>query len=705
MENERIHIKSLNAWHWFLIITIFALLFRIGYLLTVVQDPLLNYLQVAPDSDMFDRWAMSMVESGDWSGEWVFFIGPLYAYLLGIIYSIFGHSLFAVRVIQLLLGAITAGIVYATGDRIFGRTAGVIAGIIAAVYLPAVFFGTLLLPTTAILFGVAFGLYFLILGVDFRRPWPFVLSGLALGLTALGRPNILLFVVVLTAIFLLVKRDKFHWKLIASFIVPIIIAVGLTFAHNLIKEDDPVLVSSQAGINFYIGNSPGAAGIYYTPIADMDRPEELNLFGARAVAESATGETMKPSQVSRWWFVEGLKFIKDNPGDASTLYIRKLRLLTGDYEVALNYDYYFMRTVSFFHRIPIPFYGIIFALGTLGAIASWRKYGYKGMIPVLFAGLYALSVMVFFVTARYRMPLILPLIIFAGYSVTWLIDVFKRRSWLKGALSAIGVIALFVASLWPVPGFTRTLGFADSYYKYAKIHYDAGDTERTIDYLEKAVEENPGHYQSLDKLGLIYGRAGDYENAMKYYEEALGVRPNDPVANFNYGMVLYEKGTLAEAGKYFAAAAEINPKYAIAWRYYAECAMATGDIDSAAIALENAITIIPGDARARALLAEIYFRRGELERAFNQAKLALTVDTSVSGANLVIAKYLFINARYEEGLSFLLAEEKISGYTADILLTYTETFTRMGQPEEAAKYYNIYLKGGGKPIPYYEEVL
>jgi len=478
--------------------------------------------------------------------------------------------------------------------------------------------------------------------------------------------------------------------------------VGLTFTHNLLEEDDPVLVSSQAGINFYIGNSPGAVGIYYTPILDMDRPEELNLFGARAVAEAATGESMKPSQVSRWWFGEGLKFIKDNPGDTFYLYIRKLRFVAGDYEVALNYDYYFMRTISFFHRIPIPWFGIIFSLGTLGIVASFRKYGYKGMIPALFVGLYALSILVFFITSRYRMPLIIPLFLFSGYSVKWLIDVVRQRHWLKAGLSAAGVIALFVASIWPIPGFSKTSGYADSYFKYAKIYFDASDIKKTAEYLEKAVTENPEHYQSLDKLGLIYGRAGDLEKAGEYYKKALDIRPDDPVANFNYGMTFYERGDVLSAGDYFVKAAELNPEYALAWRYYAECALAKRDLETAVLALENSISIIPGDAASRTLLAEIYFERGEFERAFNQAQLALTIDTSVPGANLVIAKYLFINGRFDEGMSFLSTEQTISGNNAQVLLTYTETLALMGHPIDAANYYDMYLRSGGKPIARFE---
>ncbi|MCP4231120.1 MAG: tetratricopeptide repeat protein [bacterium] len=704
MDKGKISLSSLNAWHWFSIITVFALLFRVGYLLTVVGDPLFNYLPVSPDSDMFDRWATNMVESGDWWGEGVFFIGPLYAYFLAVVYSIFGHSLFAVRVIQIFMGAITAGVVFATADRTFGRTAGLVAGFVMAVYLPAVFFGALVLPTTVILFRIAVGLYFLILGIDFRRPWPFVLAGLALGGAVLGRPNLLLFIAVLAIIMFLVKRNGFHWKLVTAFIAPAILMVAFTFTHNLIEEDDPVLVSSQAGINFYIGNSPNASGIYYTPIVDMDRPEELNRFGARVVAEAATGKTMKPSQVSRWWFVEGLKFLRDNPGDAFSLYVRKVRLLTNDYEAALNYDYYFTRTISVFHRVPVPWFALVFALGIMGVIAARGKYGYKGMVLTLFAGLYALSILVFFVTSRYRMPLVLPLILFSGLSVHWFVEAVKRRLWVKSVISVIGVIALLIASLWPVSGFSRRLGYADVYYKYAKLYYDAGDMNTTIGYLERSLDENPEHYQSLNKLALIYGRAGDYDKAGVYYKKAVDIRPDDPLANFNYGMSLYEQKDLVLAGEYFSIAAELNPKYALAWRYYAECLVNTGDIETAVIALENVITLIPGDAQARVRLAEIYFDTGEYERARNQAELALKVNDKTPGANLVIAKYLFIQGRFNEGMSFLTAEQQISGNTTQVLLTYTETMIIMGYPEDAVKYYEAYLAGGGQPIPRFEGI-
>jgi tetratricopeptide (TPR) repeat protein len=501
-----------------------------------------------------------------------------------------------------------------------------------------------------------------------------------------------------------VKRNGFHWKLVVAFIAPVILTVGFTFTHNLIEEDDPVPVSSQAGINFYIGNSPSASGIYYTPIADMDRPEELNRFGARVVAEAARGESMKPSAVSRWWFAEGLKFLRDNPGDAFFLYVRKLRLLTNDYEVALNYDYYFTSTISFFHRVPIPWFALVFALGAMGLIASRGRYGYKGMVLVLFAGLYALSVLVFFVTSRYRMPLVLPLVIFSGFSVSWFVEAIRRKLLLKPIVSALGVIALFAASLWPVTGFSRTLGYADSYYKYAKLYYDGGDTKTAVEYLEKALDKNPEHYQSLNKLGLLYGRAGDYEEAKRYYKTALGVRPDDPIANFNYAMTLYQSGELDVAADYFSTAAELNPEYAIAWRYYAECLVNCGDIETAVIALENAITLVPGDAQARVRLAEIYFDTGEFERARNQAELALKVNDATPGANLVIAKYLFVHGRFDEGMSFLSTEQRISGNTAAVLLTYTETLLIMGYPEDAVDYYEAYLMGGGQPIPRFESI-
>lgn len=59
-------------------------------------------------------------------------MGPLYAYFLGGIYSIFGHDWLLVRLVQIVVGSASCVLVYIVGKRFFRAGVGRLAGIIAA---------------------------------------------------------------------------------------------------------------------------------------------------------------------------------------------------------------------------------------------------------------------------------------------------------------------------------------------------------------------------------------------------------------------------------------------------------------------------------------------------------------------------------------------------------------------------------------------
>jgi 4-amino-4-deoxy-L-arabinose transferase-like glycosyltransferase len=75
-----------------------------------------------------------------------------YTFFLAAIYSVFGHDLFAVRVIQAVLSAATVGVVYLVGSLCFSRWAGLVAATLTAVYLPLVYYAGLLLTETWFIF-------------------------------------------------------------------------------------------------------------------------------------------------------------------------------------------------------------------------------------------------------------------------------------------------------------------------------------------------------------------------------------------------------------------------------------------------------------------------------------------------------------------------------------------------------------------------
>ena len=131
---------------WPLALAVATLATRAVYLASVVHDPFFGYLRHIPDAFFFNNWAQGIASGDWWGGDDVFFIGPLYAYFLGIIYRLIGPQLTVVRVIHIALEIGSALFIYGFARRAVGERAAKVAGVIWVLYLPAIFFSTFVLP-------------------------------------------------------------------------------------------------------------------------------------------------------------------------------------------------------------------------------------------------------------------------------------------------------------------------------------------------------------------------------------------------------------------------------------------------------------------------------------------------------------------------------------------------------------------------------
>jgi len=159
----RVGTKFVSAdWLSFLAIVGLAAGVRIAYAVASRQSPFFSHLDL--DSLFYDKWARQ-IAAGDWIGTKVFFMGPLYPYFLAVVYKIAGPGLLKVKIIQGVLGALTAGLTFLLAREIFGKVAGLVAGFIAALYVPFIFYDTsILFPVLATLLNTSM-LYFLYRGV------------------------------------------------------------------------------------------------------------------------------------------------------------------------------------------------------------------------------------------------------------------------------------------------------------------------------------------------------------------------------------------------------------------------------------------------------------------------------------------------------------------------------------------------------------
>ena len=114
-----------------------AVSLRLFYLYESSDNP--TFYMPVVDSLTYDQMAQKLLENKTITRE--FFWQPLfYPLFLSAVYSFSNSSVLLVKLIQVVLAGLTSVLVYKLGGRAFGLAAGILAGVITAVYIPLVFF-------------------------------------------------------------------------------------------------------------------------------------------------------------------------------------------------------------------------------------------------------------------------------------------------------------------------------------------------------------------------------------------------------------------------------------------------------------------------------------------------------------------------------------------------------------------------------------
>jgi len=606
-----------------------ALAVRIWYLIAFRSSPFFGGLLV--DSQWHDEWAWSWAQ-GAWSPEGhAFFRAPLYPLWLSLLYRVFGHDLLAVRIVQMVLGAATSSLVAGAATRQGGWRAGWLTGIVAALYGTSLFFdGELLIPNL---------LLFLLAGAMFMLAGRPTLghglgAGFVTGLAAVARPNALVLVPV-QGVWIAwrawreegARRGRVVALAAVTMAVGCLPALGVT-AVNLAVEHTWVLVASQGGVNFYAGNHEGASG------RTMDVPELGSIVTwrefvdrARQVAEEAVGRKLTSGEVDRWWFHRGLGWLGAHPGEALGLTARKAYYLVNANEVANNRDPYFDR------RGPLPFllwkvpffafpWGLVFPLAVVGWVGTLRRRPWRGWGIYLGAWflLYGLSLLPFFITARFRLGLLLPLWVLAGLALA------HPKAWRSGKGVVAGVVALLLANstLAGVRQENRGLELA----RLGEILLREGDAGGAVGLLEEAHRLDPRGLATVYVLADAYSQAGRPQDAAELYRRMRRVRPEDADLAFNLGVSELQLRHYPAAAEAFEAALALRQDGAY-WVNLGVAREGMGDLNGAAEAYRQGIRLAPGDELGYLRLGALLVQEGEVGKGIDVLEEGVTrVQTS-----------------------------------------------------------------------------
>lgn len=222
---------------------------------------------------------------------------PVYPLFMAGSVALFGRDLLAITFAQHLLGIGTAMLTFAIGRMTFGRTVGLVGGLLAALSSPLLIYEHYLITESVFTFFLIVAICLFVAGLRTRLLRYFALGGFVLGLAALTRPVGQAILVVLPFAFLPVLGG---WRptlracaltvgCFALLIVPWTIRNQLVFGEAQAASMGRFLISRsvkhERNFKFYdeaVGAYPGEA------------PERTR---ARKIAQEVTDKRPEPGQI------------------------------------------------------------------------------------------------------------------------------------------------------------------------------------------------------------------------------------------------------------------------------------------------------------------------------------------------------------------------------------------------------------------------
>lgn len=381
------------------------------------------------------------------------------------------------------------------------------------------------------------------------------LLGLALALSVLGRPNMVLalpFAVLAVALWdgRTPGRDEAEAPLprrrpTSSLLVALALGTALGVAPMALRNaivigKAQVFPSHGGGIPFFIGNNPHADGLWNSGgglltgqvgFERLELQQKLGLTGLSGGAlDRAIGDTL---------YARTLAHLQREPVQALGLALRKLALCLGNAEHAHDFDRLgeAEQLGAVFQR-GLPF-GVLLGLGALGLVLLWRAGTAdppavaRRALCVFLVG-QALAVIaanvVYFHASQHRLPLALPLAV-GGAAVFAVLARPGGLTTLRTRHAGACVLALLlgVQAFVPREPSPPRAVTASHHANLAAAFETLGDDGRALGAYRTAVAKSPKRAILHLRMGLLLARMGHSAEAISAFERAQVLATRDPL--------------------------------------------------------------------------------------------------------------------------------------------------------------------------------
>ncbi|MFH2001515.1 MAG: tetratricopeptide repeat protein [Planctomycetota bacterium] len=617
--------KTLLLSLWIFLI---ALGVRLLYLFQASSHPAFDHPLV--DSGKYYELARALAEGRPMNLDffWQVFFYPLF--LTGV-FKAFGTSLVAAKAAQMVLGSVTCVLVFHSATKVYNnRPVAIAAALITALYGPLIYFEGEILATGLAAFWAILLLFLYLKASASSKGLSYFALGLVSGLSVITRVTFLPFVSVAgaAAVFFAFRRNP-QKKQAASLALALaagFLAVALPVAFKCEKVSGRFSILPETGaLNLYMGNNSADENFMAVrPGAEWDR-----LLNQPVRNGATTRAEARRYFMDRFWnylFQEPARFAKG------------IAIKTGHFfssrEVPSNADLYSMREHSSLlatlmwkvKGFGFPF-GLLLPLTLLGMALSIRRLP---LVFYLFFLLYPTAIVVVFVTARYRAPMVPVMALPAAAGLMAIVDAIReRRIKAFSAFMAVVVLIAVMSSLaGPFPA-EKVDYEAESCFCLGVEKENSKDPAGAQALLEEALRLNPEWASAHEHLGYILLNQGRTEPALQHLKDAVRIDPEIESATFALGKTLLQQQERQEALPYLEKAARINPRNA---EYASTLGTAYGSLNRPEEALsqfKRALAMKPGSPDELYNMAISLYQMGDLDGALEELGVALkTVQRS-----------------------------------------------------------------------------
>ena len=593
-----------------------------------------------------------------------YFMTPLYPWFLSLVFRLVGDGPTAPYAIQLALGALSAPLTWWVGRGALRPALALAAAAALACFAPLVFFEALFLVEGLVLLALLGALASAVAASP--RTGFALLAGAFAGIAVLGRGSNLLILPVLAAWPWFDPRGTRRMALrraLATVLGCLLVLAPLAL-RNTVRSRAPVFLTANLGFNLWVGNGSQATGIFVrVPGIDLEQDPLTVRYVQRQVHKPVTA-----SEASRFWLSRTRAWVRKHPGHTLQLFAWKLLLFWNRLSIPQVEGFEAVAQDTPLGRAPfwnsfafLPL-ALLASLTTLWSVLRRRRAASPEarvrLLLTVWAWLYAASIAVFFVTDRYRVPLLPVLVILSGITVQDLLAGFapERRRRLLTTLAGIA-LCFFITSPQLLGVDVRRMR-RDMHVHAALREAEAKRFDAALRQFAAARALDPEDPEIRDGEARILSRAGRDSLAITAFQSVLREHPDDARVWYNLGNAYRRAGLDSTALSAYQRSLTLEPEREAAWNQLGEVYRTLGDTASAADCYRSALAIVPA-----------------YEQALNNLAALRAYQGYASSAEAGFRAALAANPRYVPALVNLGILLTDSGRTAEAIRTWKLVLT------------------------------